>query len=540
MKPKNIFPYFLTAFLFISLLTGCGGLPSDLKKACKKTSQRIETGKALIDKNHQLYSDYIKADKLNKIKPAFIKENLEEVFKEAQKNLDQAAVVYSTNLKPLLDQNKEELAPKVLVELNKIKKIITDAENKSRYPLKRTKYLYDIFLKADSIYKKSLSKSDNITKTVKALETGVLVKAKNEFPEKIKKIDAKFAPLSLMEQQSKDALTKLSNEYNNHTKNIQTDYSTFTINADLIDDNYREIQVLKKKFSESIESLYKSYTKILKDMKPMHSVVVKRESWNNNQDYYNPVIVSFARQVSPEVYEFVVTNSIETIAELYPSWNNLKMKNHIGNIWENLKINPVEKWPRQQRHDSASFWFDSWDTKYFHKYTIIEDGKQHDTNWKPVSEDVYEDNFEYLGMAILTKPFGIFEDEADTNATPPGMGFVGNPEYGKWEKDSDGNSFWSWYGKYALFSNLLFYSTMGPMRYNSWNRYNTNYRGRKPFFGSTTGGAAKYGTNGTYTKQSSRFRNTSFAQMGGFKRAAPSVRGASGSVRGGGPKSKGK
>ncbi len=540
MKPKNIIVYFFTALLFASLLTGCGGLPSDLKKACKKTSQRIETGKAFIDKNHESYSDYIKANKLKKIKPAFIKENLKGVFKEAHKDLDQAAVVYSTNLKPLLDENKEELAPKVLIELKKINKIIINAENKSKNPLKRVKHLYDVFLKADSIYKKSLPKSDNITKTVKDLEADLLVQAKNDFPEKIKKIDAKFAPLLLMEQQSKDALVKLDNEYNNHKKNIKTDYSIFAINTDLIDDNYREIQVLKKDFSKDIESLSKSYTKILKDMKPIHSVVVKRESWNNSQDYYNPVIVSFARTVSPEVYEFVDTNTVENIAELYPNWNNLKMKNHIGSIWEKLKIDPVEKWPRQQRHDSASFWFDSWDTRYFHKYTIVEDGKQHDTDWKLVSEDIYENNFEYLGMAILTKPFGMFEDEADTNATPPGMGFVGNPEYGKWEKDNQGNSFWSWYGKYALFSNLLFYSTMGPMRYNSWNRYNTNYRGRKPFFGSTAGGAAKYGTNGAYTKQSSRFRNTSFAQMGGFKRSAPSVRGAGSSVRGGGPKSKGK
>jgi hypothetical protein len=540
MKPKIIFQYCLTSLLVLSLLTGCGGLPSDIKRACKNLSARIETGKQTIEQNHESYADHIKQDKYNKVRSAFTKENLENIFNEANKDLDRAGTLYIANVKPLLDENKEELAAKVLVELKRINAIIIDAENKSRNPLKRAKHVYDIFLTADSVYKKSVPKSENTTKTVKDIQSDTLMKAKDDFPDKAKKIDAKFAPLILMAKQSEDALKKLGIEYDNHKKNNNTDYSALVEASDLIDDNYRNIQVLKKKFSIDIESLSKSYTKILRDMKPIHSVVIKRESWNNNQDFSTPGNVSFVRNVSPEVYEFIENNQIETIAELYPGWNNLKMKNHIGSNWTKLKIDPVEKWPRQGRHDSAVFWFDSWSTTYLHKYTIIENGKKHDTSWKPVSEEVYEKNFEYLGMAILTKPFGMFEDEADTNATPPGMGFVGNPEYGKWEKDGSGNSFWSWYGKYALFSNLLFYSTMGPMRYNSWNRYNTNYRGRKPFFGSTAGGAAKYGTHGTYTKQSSRFRNTSFAQTGGFKRPAPSVRGAASSVRGGGPKSKGK
>ncbi|MCK5542586.1 MAG: hypothetical protein KAI40_07810 [Desulfobacterales bacterium] len=543
MKPKKIkqcSSYLIIVFLFVSLLTGCGGLPSDLKKACKNVSPRIETGKTFIDKNHETYKEFIKKRELTKIKPAFIKENLAGVFKEAHEELDRAGTLYTTNIKPLLDKNKEELAVKVLIELKKTNTIIIDAENKSKYPLKRVKHLNDVLLKIDTVHGKSLSTSENIGKTVNELATGLLVKAKNDFPKKAAKIDAKFAPLAEMGRQSKDAALNLDNEYNNHNKGKTTDYTIIADSDALLDNSSRQIQVLKKDFSKEIHNLSKSYTKILKDMKPIHSVVVKRESWNNRQDYYSPATVSFARQISPELFESIETNKIETIVELYPSWNNLKMKNHIGDIWEKLKIDPVEKWPRQRRHDSASFWFDSWDTKYFHKYTIVDDEKQHDTSWELVSEDVYEDNFEYLGMAILTKPFGMFEDEADTKATPPGMGFVGNSEYGKWEKDNKGNSFWSWYGKYALFSNLLFYSTMGPMRYNSWHGYNTNYRGRKPFFGTTTGGAAKYGTRGAYTKQSSKFRNTSFARMGGFKRGAPSVRGAGSSVRGGGPKAKGK
>ena len=48
--------------------------------------------------------------------------------------------------------------------------------------------------------------------------------------------------------------------------------------------------------------------------------------------------------------------------------------------------------------------------------------------------------------------------------TAPGSYLVGNPNYGSWQRNSSGGSFWSWYGKYALFSSLL----RGPIYYDSW------------------------------------------------------------------------
>ena len=48
-------------------------------------------------------------------------------------------------------------------------------------------------------------------------------------------------------------------------------------------------------------------------------------------------------------------------------------------------------------------------------------------------------------------------------AAVPGSYLVGNPSYGQWSNDSSGNSFWSWYGKYAMFSSL-----MRPVLYGSW------------------------------------------------------------------------
>lgn len=49
----------------------------------------------------------------------------------------------------------------------------------------------------------------------------------------------------------------------------------------------------------------------------------------------------------------------------------------------------------------------------------------------------------------------------------PGSQLVGNPQYGSWQTNSSGNSFWHWYGQYALFSTLF----RNPIGYGSWGRH---------------------------------------------------------------------
>ncbi len=45
-----------------------------------------------------------------------------------------------------------------------------------------------------------------------------------------------------------------------------------------------------------------------------------------------------------------------------------------------------------------------------------------------------------------------------------GSQLVGNPNYGNWRQNSQGRSFWEWYGMYSLFSNLF----RPPIYYGSW------------------------------------------------------------------------
>ena len=92
------------------------------------------------------------------------------------------------------------------------------------------------------------------------------------------------------------------------------------------------------------------------------------------------------------------------------------------------------------------------------------------------SPDIY-------GM-MLTDPINVLADMSDgqlarveamskeaskvaNNSTDMGAGsqLVGNPHYGSWKTGSSGNSFWAWYGKYALFSSLF----RSPIYYDRWS-----------------------------------------------------------------------
>ena len=56
------------------------------------------------------------------------------------------------------------------------------------------------------------------------------------------------------------------------------------------------------------------------------------------------------------------------------------------------------------------------------------------------------------------------------SAQGAGSHLVGNPRYGNWRRNSSGQSFWVFYGQYAMMRSLFF--RPGPYYYSSW------YRGR--------------------------------------------------------------
>jgi hypothetical protein len=366
----------------------------------------------------------------------------------------------------------------------------------------------------------------------------VLAKALADFPQAQEKINQKFSPATLLDQTSADHIGVIKEQYARHQSGQTADYAAFYDNYQALTDNLAQAIAFEKQFKDQISQLYLSYTKILKDMKQDLYVVIKRESWNDNSDFYSPEFTTFTRPVSPETYDILTSGSIDTIGTITSGFTGSRFSNKVGSAWNELKINPVDMWPSRS-HNAAIFWVEDTKEAYFHKYILEKQGETTETEWQQVDEKTYQDHLEFLGMAILAKPYGTFESDALTQAAPPGMAYVGNPEYGEWKKDDNGDRFWSWYGKYMLFSNLFFFPP-SYYYYNSWAGWRNNYRYKQPYFGRTQTGIQQFGTYGSQVKKSPTFQNTSFAKSGGLKSQAASVRGAGAGLRGGGPKSKGK
>lgn len=142
--------------------------------------------------------------------------------------------------------------------------------------------------------------------------------------------------------------------------------------------------------------------------------------------------------------------------------------------------------------------------KYYHQYKVIENGVERTTGFEEVTQSKYAQHEDHLGMAIYSKPEGKLAEEATTVASPPGYAYVGNPRYGQWQQ-SNGQSFWVFYGQYALMRDLLWgagrYSPIGRDAYGS---YRDTVRTGKPYYGSQR----EYGTQGTQTR--TRYANSNY------------------------------
>ena len=116
---------------------------------------------------------------------------------------------------------------------------------------------------------------------------------------------------------------------------------------------------------------------------------------------------------------------------------------------------------------------------FHHMYQIVIEEDIQTTPWRPVPKEVYRRYEGFLGMTILAKT----EDgKVEETPSPPGYQYVGNPKYGRWERDHSGNSFWAFYGKYAMMSHLFGMVTR-PVYRGDWNSYRDYSSRGRPYYG---------------------------------------------------------
>ena len=535
---RKILSALVMSLLFMGL-TGCGkGLPDDVKKKAKAVPNAIEAAQEDIERSQKQFASLKGSEKFKPVAIYDQREDWDQLFAKANQELTRARDLNKTELAPLVKKNDPETAAQVVTQTDRIRQVIQAAGQQAKSPINRFLRISDALENTDEIYSKSENLGQKIATQINTLENAPVAKARNTFPDSLGKIDTRFAPFIKIDQNTKTRLHLLNQEYAAYTAKGNPDFAAFIDNADGISDNFKTLEETRPVFERELAQLYESYTKVLQDMKADFFVTIKRESWNENSDYYDPRFATFQRKVTPSVYEALEEDEQEAIATLSPGFGGISFSNKIGETWKQLNINPTEQWPARD-HNAASFYLEDVNEVYYHKYLKEENGETSETDWIKVDPSFYEQNLEFLGMAILSKPYGVFEQDRVTQATPPGMAYVGNDKYGEWKKDDSGNSFWSWYGKYALFSHLFFFPP-SYFGYGGWNSWNNGYRNQQPYFGKTQNGAQQYGTRGSFVKQSPTYQSSTFSKTGGFKSQAASVRGGGANIRGGGPKAKGK
>ncbi len=150
--------------------------------------------------------------------------------------------------------------------------------------------------------------------------------------------------------------------------------------------------------------------------------------------------------------------------------------------------------------------------------------------WVRVSQSTYDSLRNDLGMAIEHKPAGKYDSEADRVPQPAGFAYVASPaqgsnQYGRWEQHN-GQSFWVFYGQYALLRDLLFNRNYRPLDRRDWEGYRADRSEGRTYYGrdaESNSGAPRYGTNGSTTQQ--RYAGSSYAKNGGFRDSPYATRG---------------
>lgn len=278
-----------------------------------------------------------------------------------------------------------------------------------------------------------------------------------------------------------------------------------------------DLDSIQKRINTMEEELNSSYSTTLLDMKTEEYFLLLRYSWNKQSEHPS---------INEHVFEQkqIITNTNRHI---------LKQKEYLiqGEIANNkivatdmnISANDLESFKidlgRRLAYEDNLFTLKirNTDIAYYHKYLIEKNGELSEV-WSEVSEEVYEDNLDNLGMTLFAQPKGYLKSEKMIHAAPAGMQYVGNPEYGKWVNNSSGGSFWEFYGKYAMFRDIMGMA-FSRNDYNSWDR---DYRGRSSYYG---GGS--YGTYGSRTKNTNTFLKSKYraANKADFNNSSENLRG---------------
>ncbi len=532
-KLRTGFPaLFLTVLLFlhVGFLAGCG-LPDALKKRAEAMKNELSSLSAAIDKRAKTYEELEKTGPfISRYKTCADRENWGGSFDKARLKLGEGQNILSVNAAALIKKNSRKDQQALDNLLNTINDLKVEAQSLSVLPANRMQLIDHAEKNAAAMKEKAVADLARqrllMTELVPQAE-----KARKNHPNKNEAITAKMTPIETRYKKSMESMTVIQRE----TTSTSPDYAYFADACTAINQNLTFIEKEQPLVYAKLGELDRSYSKTLIDMTAEYYVQIGRISWQESEYVEYPPETEYTyppAQVDDETFEYFSEWPDEDNVGKVSGFFGMSFSPEVDKaMWARLNLDPMAGWPSSD--NTAEYFVKETPSRLFHKYRILEDGKMTETGWVAVSEDFFYDNEQNLGMDLMVKPYGYFEEEAVKTATPQGMAYVGNPRYGRWVTGRDGLSFWEFYGMYSLMNNLIGMRYSRP-DYDMWYR---DYRGKRPYYGREKD-EDRYGSGGVFTR--TRYAGSYYSRSGGFRRMEDSVRGAGAGSRGRGPGGGGK
>jgi hypothetical protein len=496
--------------LAVAVLVACAsaacGLPARTREEAQQTSAAIDAENADIARKEAAYRTFVASSAYAPYRLYAERERWSGQFDYARAKTAEAKTMYDRDVAPLVQKNDSRDEYPVDVRTSRINRVINEARAYADTPQRRREYVDQVA----GAYARLLKESNDNTGATKAALASLVAerdKARSAFPAREADIEKRMQPVQKLADDAARASQKVAFEAANASAGRPADFVVLGDNAQLLSRNASTIREDARTVDGQLKSLSGSYSKALADMKAVYYITVMRWSWNDDADYPTTHTYTYPRkELTGEAFDYFnsLPESLPYIARLRSSFFGTNVEpNRIDSAhWAALGISPKEQWV--YRDDTAEYGFQL-SADYFHKYLVTENGETHETDWQKVDETMFENHVDDLGMDIVSKPFGTFEDEKISNPTPAGLAFVGNPRYGQWQTDDRGTSFWAWYGAYRLFGDLLGARGQPYMyRRDEWDTWSTRYRGQ-PYYGEDKDKHERYGTGGYVVGSSNRW-----------------------------------
>ena len=545
------FSSFIFLVLSALLLSSCSGLSDGVVQQIEKIPELIEKQSAFIAAKKKDFENLESHKEWPFFAPYLTKEKWSESFTKAAKALNDAEKLYKDEIIPVYDRDEpdEDIRARVLIKNFEYHKKLS--QQAALYPEQRIAFLLNARDTTAEIHEKASREIKQIIKLQKTL-TKRAAQAAKKYPNKKQDIDSKLLKLEQMTEKAEASLNAVNQQYSKNKTDI--DYAVFADEAVSLSKALSDASDYHKKINGKFDELYRSYTKILADQRIEYFVVIGRATWcsgeycgNGTTQLYPPILLD------EKTFNYFDTTTVEPLATMsLVGWEKYRVRIPKP-YWNALRLDKKWNWPR--RDDHAEFWVNKTFTRSYHRYIEIENDKQNKTDWIEVKEDNFWHQYNNLGMAVLTKPYGYYEEDSLKDAQPVGMATIAEPvmqnniatgsnQYGEWRQEN-GRSFWHYYGMYRMFGDLTgrnryYYDDYYGYRSHSWG---------SPYYGRRN----EYGTWGSSTYNNRHYRNSDYAirnpsdvkaarsgRSQRSSRVSSSVRGAGAGSRGRGPGNRGK